>query len=108
MIVLSSNNFSTLWLMVLRKLFDLGERVVPRGLATMEISPLSLRLTDIDANLLTIAERKLNYSFMVAEWFWMMSGSSDVESISFYNKEIAKKRAMIAKMNPCAVETVAQ
>lgn len=87
---ISADSANDLWLRLLDELLHLGRIVAPRGMKTREIIPMHLELTDVDNNLITIAMRKLNYPFMVAEWFWIMAGRYDVESISFYNKQIAQ------------------
>lgn len=87
---IESNYANDLWLKLLDVLLKQGQVVNPRGMATKEIIPVHLALTDSLNNLITVAARKLNYPFMVAEWFWIMAGQNDVETISFYNKQIGQ------------------
>lgn len=67
-----------------------GEHVVPRGLPTREMRPLVVRLEDSLSNIITLKTRRLNYSFMAAEWLWMAWGREDVEMIAHYNKQLTK------------------
>lgn len=79
-----------LWRALLEHLLEEGAEHAPRGQLTREVCPLLLVLDDSLANIITVPERNLNYPFMVAEWFWMMAGRSDVAAIAHYNKEIAR------------------
>lgn len=79
-----------LWLSLLNHLLNEGDEYAPRGQVTLEVCPLLLVLDDSLENIITVPERNLNYSFMMAEWFWMMAGRDDVESIAHYNKQIAR------------------
>lgn len=75
---------------MLRVIVENGEPVNPRGFATRELRPLIVRLENSLNNIITLKTRKLNYSFMVAEWLWMAWGRNDVEMISHYNKALTK------------------
>lgn len=75
---------------LLRELYYRGTNVSPRQLKCREITGVSLRVDDAYANVLTSQARNLNHRFMVAEWLWIWFGHKDVETISQYNKEIAK------------------
>ncbi len=88
--VIQDKNINQLYIKLLKTLLDEGAPVSPRGSATVEIRPMLLILEDAMSNVITLPARKLNYSFMVAEWWWMLAGCDDVASISFYNKNIAR------------------
>lgn len=75
---------------LLDMIFKTGHTVNPRDQKTLEISPLTLHIEDARRCVLTIPDRKLNYSFMVAECFWIMMGRDDVKMISHYNKNIGQ------------------
>ena len=63
--------------------------VQPRGLLTYEI-PQHTVMVDLRKSVLTIPERKLSYTFMAAEAFWILSGDDSVVNIVPYNQHIAK------------------
>jgi thymidylate synthase len=88
--VVHGHNMNELWVTLLDKLLVNGKEVAPRAQRTREVIPLTLVLLDPLKNIVTIPERNLNYSFMVAEWLWIMAARDDVPSIAFYNKEIAR------------------
>lgn len=88
--IVSAVNLNSLWVQLLDTLLNRGAPSSPRGEKTFEVIPLRLTLATPLHNILTIPERNLNYSFMVAEWFWIMAGRDDVASIAHYNKEIAR------------------
>lgn len=75
---------------LLRTLMKKGGDAKPRDQQTREICPVVLHLENALENIVTHPLRNLNYSFMVAEWFWIMRGATDVESIAHYNKQIAR------------------
>lgn len=79
-----------LYLDLLQVLKEEGDIVGPRSLRTKELCNITLRLDDARECVITLAERKLNYPFMVAEWLWMWTGRNDVEMISSYCSKIAQ------------------
>lgn len=64
-------------------------RVKPRGMATTEILNASAGF-DMDFPVVCSPGRKLNYSFMAAEAFWITSGDNRVETIAPYNPNISQ------------------
>lgn len=77
------------WLTTLWTVFANGSKVSPRGIPTLEV-PQHTVIADMRKPVLAIKERKLNYRFMAAEAYWILSGSNKVEHISPWNKNIAK------------------
>ncbi len=75
---------------LLHAILGRGELVCPRGKETLELRPSVVHLTDSLRNIVTHPARNLNYQFMVAEWLWMAAGMDDVETIAFFNKNIAQ------------------
>jgi len=61
----------------------------PRGQKCKEIIGHSFCITSPRNRVIFNKERNINFSFMVAEWLWIMSGSNDVAMISYYNSVIA-------------------
>ncbi len=88
--LLHHRDINTLYMALLETLLREGEYADPRKQKTYEIVPMTLILEDSLQNIITIPERNLNYSFMVAEWFWIMGARRDVASIAPYNKRIAE------------------
>lgn len=69
----------------------MGRVVAPRGIKTREVAePVSLELTDLDRNLVTLKGRKLNYVFALAEVLWIWAGSNDLNYLTYYNKKMAE------------------
>lgn len=87
---IQADNATTLYLAVLNHLLDRGQKVTPRGMSTLEERGASIVLSNPRRCVIDITERKLNYHFMVAEWWWIAAGDNRVESISHYCSEIAK------------------
>lgn len=79
-----------LWRGALRAILRRGETVYPRNYLTLELRGSRLVLPVIRTTFIESRTRRLNYSFMVAEWLWMMLGFSDVASIAPYNSQIAQ------------------
>lgn len=62
-----------------------GKVVSPRGKKTYELSPATLVIEDARKLVTMPSERKGNHTFQLAEMFWMMRGSDDLEEIAHYN-----------------------
>ena len=75
------------WVELVKKILSHGYEVLPRGQKTLELPQQTLVL-DMQYSVLTIAERKLNYKFMVAEALWMLEGSDLVAPLAKYNKRM--------------------
>lgn len=74
----------------LRHIHDYGHYVSPRGMRTKELIGHSFTLTDPIYNIVTQATRKINHSFMAAEFLWMITGSNDARLLVPYNKQMAQ------------------
>lgn len=74
---------------VMRHVLDYGDIRSPRGVKTQELTGVKIELTDPACNVITSPVRRLSYTFMVAEFLWMILGRNDVASVSRYNKKIA-------------------
>lgn len=90
MLAITSQTVNEMYQKMLTTIIANGEHVRPRGLPTREIRPLVVRLEDSLNNIITLKSRRLNYSFMAAEWLWTAWGREDVEMITHYNKQLAK------------------
>jgi thymidylate synthase len=77
------------WLGQLRKLYAAEDRqVAPRGMQTREILGTQLRIM-MDYPVITFKRRALNYKFMAAEAYWIITGDNSVAGIAPYNKNIS-------------------
>lgn len=85
-----ANTLNGGWRALLKKVYETGWEVAPRGQKTKELIGESLRLTDPLSNLLTNPIRDLNPRFAVAEWLWIQGGMNDVSSIARYNGNISQ------------------
>jgi thymidylate synthase len=88
------NNADQAWLSALRYLLDPtteggGQLVGPRGMGTIERQAV-MTTVDMSRPIVTAPSRKLNYRFMAAEAYWILTGDNRVETIEPYCKEIAK------------------
>lgn len=80
-------DFSKTWLTLLNNILHDGELVAPRGKQTRELLQHTIQV-DMRKPVLVVPSRKLNYKFMVAEAFWILSGDDRVETIAPYNSNI--------------------
>ena len=82
-------SFNNAWAASLATVLTEGSYVSPRGSMTKELlhSPL---VVDMQYPVLTVKERKLNYRFMAAEAYWILTGLNTVADIAPYNKNIAQ------------------
>jgi thymidylate synthase len=77
------------WLTALNDILHNGIHVAPRGKPTLEI-PQRTMVVDMRKPVVTVPERQLNYRFMAAEAFWILTGDDRVETIAPYNSRIAE------------------
>lgn len=66
-----------------------GDVVSPRGKGTRELLGVTLVLEDANHNVISNPSRKLNYSFAVAEWLWIMTGCSLEDAIMPFNANLS-------------------
>jgi thymidylate synthase len=79
--------FNTAWVGLLSDILSNGRVVLPRGKKTLEL-PQHTIVVDMLAPVITVTKRALNYRFMAAEAYWILSGSGRVEDIAPFNKNI--------------------
>ena len=82
-------HFGHVWLELLDKILMQGRDVAPRGKPTKEL-PQHTIVVPMRRPVLTVPERKLNYKFMAAEAYWILTGDNRVSTISPYNPHIAQ------------------
>lgn len=87
-----SDEANGLYLQVLRYLASLSpdDHVSPRGMPVREVADARAVLGESRRPLASLPERRLNYHFAVAEWWWIATGRDDVASIEPYCSEIRK------------------
>lgn len=83
-----SSSFNDVWQNQVTEIIDSGEKVAPRGQPTLELLHRTT-VVDMRRPILTVAERKLNYRFMAAEAFWILSGLDTTADIVPWNSKIA-------------------
>lgn len=83
------NQTNAQWLRVLEEVLQNGNESAPRGKPILEILGYQTKIL-MSSPVMTIAERKLSYKFMCAEAAWILDGDNRVESITGFNKNIAK------------------
>lgn len=62
-----------------------GSQVNPRGLPTLEVSPVEMSLANPRRRLLTSATRKWNLPLAVGEFCWHVSASNELSFIRYYS-----------------------
>lgn len=82
------NNVNEEWANLINTLSWGGNSVSPRGQDTKELIAYQTRI-DMNAPILTVPERKLNYNFLFGEAWFILSGSNRVADISRYMNNIA-------------------
>lgn len=87
--LIQGDSFGEIWLKVLKVITTKGQKVAPRDQKTLELTNVTIDVSDGLNNILLSPSRNLNYRFMIAEWLWIQAGLDDVESISTYNKIIS-------------------
>lgn len=86
---MSNINFSRVWKNQISDVLSNGFLVSPRGSKTLELPQYTLTI-NMRRPVLNIPERKLNYKFMAAEAYWILTGNDRVDAISPFNKNIAQ------------------
>lgn len=86
---MTQQDFTRTWLDTLSTIIARGSVIAPRDQATFEILQHTV-VVDMRKPVLKSPSRKLSYKFMVAEAFWILSGSYTVKTIAPYNSHIAK------------------
>lgn len=77
------------WTALLRDTLDKGMLVSPRGKNTKELLHKTIEV-DMRRPVILVPERKLNYQFMAAEAYWILTGDNTVDGIGPYNRHIAQ------------------
>lgn len=80
-------DFSEIWLDALDRTLHHGIVVSPRGKVTKEIPQRTIEV-NMQKPVLRVPKRELNYKFMAAEAFWILSGDDTVAGIAKYNSRI--------------------
>ncbi len=78
-----------IWLGHIISVLEGGYPISPRKDKTKEILNASF-VVDMNKPIITIPYRKLSYTFMVAEAYWILSGDNRTESIVPYNQNMAQ------------------
>lgn len=78
---------NVVWMKSLQGLYQHGEEVTCRGLATKECLG-AMTVVPMDQPVVTIKARNLGYRFMAAEAWWILTGDNRVETIAPYSKKI--------------------
>jgi len=82
-------SFSKTWQAHVARVITEGNVVAPRGKWTKELLQETVEV-NMFYPVLTVVERNLNYRFMAAEAFWILSGDNRVETIAPYNSRISE------------------
>jgi thymidylate synthase len=85
--LLSFENINEMQLYLLELLKVSGDVVTTRGLKTLEMTPVYLRLNNPRKRCTTLKKRKWNFPFAIGELCWHMAGSNQLEFIEYYAKQ---------------------
>lgn len=77
------------WRDLLHRILTQGEIVQPRGKVTREVLGFSTSFA-MSYPVVTLAQRKLGYRFLLAEAAWILSGDNRVETIAPYARDIVQ------------------
>lgn len=80
---------TTAWKQLLVQLIRYGVESAPRGLRTIELLHNTM-VVDMTYPVLLEPARKLNYRFMAAEAYWILSGDDKLANIAPYNSRITQ------------------
>jgi len=83
------DNFTSIWISSLADIMSYGSTVSPRGQETKEVLQRTM-VVDMRRPVLDLSERKLSYTFMTAEAYWILNGDDSVEGIAPFNKHISQ------------------
>lgn len=86
MFVITGKSHDEVYRKMIIEILKNGAEVSPRGTKTYELAPATLVIEDARKFLTMPSLRKGNYTFQLAEAFWMIRGSNSLEEIAHYNK----------------------
>ena len=75
---------------ILSLLLNYGEWVQPRGLNTLEISPITFTLLNPRKRCILNSRRKWSFPLAIGEFCWHISGSNELQFIQYYAKRWGK------------------
>lgn len=83
------NSMDSRWLAYVGNVMLNGDMICPRNIPCYELLHKTFKVPMWDC-VLSLPERKLNYKFMAAEAYWILTGDDKVENIAPYNPYIAE------------------
>lgn len=90
MYVFEGDNVNEIFIKSVGRLIKNGENKTPRGLKTVELSPVMIRLYNPKNKFLFHPWRKLNPFSIVSELVWIVGGYGDVVFPAMFNKQLLK------------------
>lgn len=88
--VVNAHSIDEAYIRCLKLVLHGGALTHPRGFTCWELSPCTVNITFPNFNVLINPIRKASRTFMAAELIWILTGSDQVDMISFYNSRISK------------------
>jgi len=83
-----SDDFNTIYVEMIRQVYNNGIMTKPRGLECKEVRPAMFNLKNPRKRVCCVAGRKYNIGFALAEVLWILLGRGDAEFIGYYNKQM--------------------
>jgi len=104
--VIQGYNINDTFLKLAEHILRKGKRVSPRGMSTLEISPLMTIIEHPSSNVMLFKERKLNRISSAMELCWILSGDEDpwiidyMKTLSNYTDEFEGKNYLMGAYGP--------
>lgn len=86
MIYFESDNINNVQVNLLSQVLKNGKRINVSELTTLELFPVSFKLTNIRNRCTTLFERKWNLFFALGELCWHLHGSNEPRDLEYYTK----------------------
>lgn len=90
MYIFEGDNVNEIFIKSVGRLIKNGEITNPRGLKTVELSPVVIRLYNPKNKFLFHPWRKLNPFSIISELVWILGGNGDVVFPALFNKQLLK------------------
>jgi len=104
--IIQGYNINDVFLKLAEHILSKGKKVSPRGINTLEVSPLMTIIEKPSDNIILFKERKLNRLFSAMELCWILSGDEDpwiieyLKTLNNYTDEFEGKRYLMGAYGP--------
>lgn len=81
---IEADNATDIFEKACKNIMTYGSTYKPRNLKIIELRNVTLKLTNPENNIVNTKERKISLKYLLAEWFWYVSGDTSVNFIGKY------------------------